>query len=288
MVDPEPRRGSIPRPHGKVPVIEDMDDFTESINILCHGDTGSGKTVLWSKLPDMLVLAIEEGTVSAKRQGSTAKVVRIRTWPEFVATFEWLRDGGSMKVGGKTIKADDFKWVMLDSVTSIQTLLIRYVMEMVTKANPARDPHIPSQGDHFKFQLWLKEVVQDFNSLPHNVVWLSRSMVKDDPDGNEIIVPQIEGKDYGISAWVCGEMHLLCYLKKEAKGKDGMTRKLYTNEHPMYWCKDRYDVLPHIIANPDARKIVRLIEGSGSTPVASSVSTRKPTTAAKKKTARRK
>ena len=111
MADAEPRRGSIPRPHGEVPIIEEMDDFTESINILCHGDTGSGKNVLWGSLEDMLILAIEEGTISSKRHGSTAKVMKIRTWPQFVATYEWLRDGKSMKVGGKTYKADDFKYV---------------------------------------------------------------------------------------------------------------------------------------------------------------------------------
>ena len=49
------------------PDIEDLDDYTESINILCHADTGAGKTVMWSRLPNVLILAVEEGAVSAKR-----------------------------------------------------------------------------------------------------------------------------------------------------------------------------------------------------------------------------
>lgn len=292
MADGQPSKGSIPRPHGDVPLIEEMDEFTESINILCHSDPGGGKTRMWSQLPKTCILAVEEGTVAAKRGGSDAVVMKIRSWPDLVAAYEWWRDRGTMKVKGKTYNAEDFEWLMIDSITSAQTLLIRYIMEMVTKANPARDPHVPAQGDYFKWQLWMKEMVQDFNALPINVVWLARSMVKDDPDGNEIIVPLIEGKDYGISAWVCGEMQLLCYLKKETEGKgtDAKTvRKLYTNEHSRYWCKDRYDVLPHIIKNPDANKIVALIKSSGSEPAKASVkSTRKPTTAAKKATTRRK
>jgi hypothetical protein len=268
----------VQRPTAKVPPIGEMADMTETMNFLCHGDSGSGKTVLWSMLPKMCILAIEEGTVSAKRQHSAAKVQRVKTWPELVAAYEWWRDGGEMVIDGVTYRAEDFEWLMIDSATSAQVLLVRYVMEMVHLANPERDPHIPSQGDHFKFQLWLKEMIQDFNALDINIVWTARSMVKEDPDGMDIIVPLIEGKDYGLSAWACGEMHMYCYLKKEREGTGASAktvRKLYTNEHPMYWCKDRYDALPHVIKNPDARKIVALIEDSGKTPSGGTVETRR-------------
>jgi hypothetical protein len=60
---------------------------------------------------------------------------------------------------------------------------------------------------------------------------------------------------------------------------------LYTNEHATYWCKDRYDVLPHAIKNPDANKIIKLIDDSGSVPKSATVDTRKTTskTPSKKK-----
>lgn len=239
--------------------IEDIEDFNEPINILCHGDTGSGKNRLWGHLPRLVVLAIEEGTVSIKKAGiKGVKVIRCRSWPDIVRAYEWLREN-----------PETFDWVMVDSITKAQALCIRHIMEMVVKANPARDPLIPSQGDHFKWQLSIKQLVMDFNELPMNTVWLARSMIKENPDGDEIVVPSIEGKDYGISAWVCGEMSLLCYLRKERKGgkSDGkIVRKLYTNEHDKYWCKDWYDVLPHVIQYESeagvAAKIVKMIEDS--------------------------
>lgn len=263
------------------PEIVDLADFTESKNILCHADTGAGKTVLWAALPNILILAVEEGTVSAKRRlpppkpGTVRKVWRIKTWMELVAAYEWVRDNPGV-----------FDWVMIDSITKAQYLCIKHIMEVVVLANPSRDPHIPAQGDHFKWQLWVKEMVSDFNELPENIVWLARSMVKEDPDGTEIVVPAIEGKDYGISAWVAGEMHLFCYLKKvkEGKGADAkMVRVLYTNDHPTYWCKDRYDCLPPVIKNPDANKIIKLIDDSGSGPKSATVDTRKTTTKTPKK-----
>ena len=279
------------------PDIEDLEDYTETINILCHGDTGSGKTVLWSRLPNVLILALEEGTVAAKRwerdhpRPKAAGIIKVWKCPhlnDFVKAYEWCLEA---------IENDEFpfEWVIIDSVTAAQTRILRAIMEDVVKNNKTRDPDIPAIQDHFKWQLMLKRMVTDWNELPVNVVWLARSMNKEDPEGEDIVVPLIEGKDYQISAWVCGEMHLLCYLKKSSKGKDDsrkIVRKLYTNEHDMYWCKDRYGVLPYVIPNPDANKIVQTIIDSGASPQMETkpvkTSTTKKKAPAKKATAKSK
>ncbi len=239
----------------RAPKIEDIEDFAEVKNILCHGDPGAGKNRLWGHLPGLLVIAIEEGTVSIKKAGiKGVKVMRCRSWEDIVGAYEWLLE-----------HPDEFEWVMFDSITKAQALCIRHIMNMVVAANPHRDPHIPAQGDHFKWQLSIKQLVMDFNELPVNMVWLARSRNAENPDGEDIIVPAIEGKDYGISAWVCGEMSLVCYLKKETKDKKTV-RKLYTNEHPVYWTKDWFDVLPHVITFGSevgvARKIIMMLDES--------------------------
>lgn len=272
------------------PEIEDLSDFTESINILCHGDTGSGKTVVWSRLPNVLILAVEEGAVAAKRWEKDhprakslgiIKVVKVKSWDLLVEMYEWLRDNEG---------EHPFEWVIIDSVTAAQTRCLRAIMDKVVADNPKRDQDIPAIQDHFKWQLMMKRMVTDFNELPVNVVWLARSMNKEDPEGEDIVVPLIEGKDYQISAWVSGEVHLLCYLKKVRKGKGEnakMVRKLYTNEHAMYWCKDRYNVLPYVITNPDANKIVQMIIESGAAPeVSSKKPSAKKATGTKKKSRR--
>src|SRR6478609_9503521 len=162
---------------------------------------------MWSRLPNVLILALEEGTVSAKRWERThprpksagiIKVWKCPTLEDFVKAYEW---------------------VLIDSVTAAQSRILRAIMRDVVKNNKTRDPDIPAIQDHFKWQLMLKRMVTDWNELPVNVVWLARSMNKEDPEGEDIVVPLIEGKDYQISAWVCGEMHLVCYLKKTHKGK---------------------------------------------------------------------
>lgn len=272
------------------PTIINIEDFDEPMNILCHGDTGAGKNRLWGRLPNMVVLAIEEGTISIKKAGiKGVKVVRCRSWPDIVGAYEALRDTPEL-FWDDDIPVRD-RWVMIDSITKAQSMCIRHIMDIVILANPERDPHIPAQGDHFKWQLSIKQMVEDFNELPVNTVWLARSMVKENPDGDEIIVPSIEGKDYGISAWVCGEMSLLCYLRKTRKGKGEsaqILRKLYTNEHPTYWCKDWYDVLPHVVTFESevgvAQRLIDMIQGSGSSAAGGK---KKASSAAKKATTRK-
>lgn len=267
-----------------VPTIEDIEDFNEAINILCHGDTGAGKNRLWGHLPNLVILAIEEGSISIKKAGiKGVKVVRCRSWPDIVGAYQDLRDHPD-KYWEDDIPDKD-RWVMIDSVTKAQSMCIRHIMQMVVLANPARDEHVPSQGDHFKWQLSVKQFVEDFNELPMNTVWLARSMVKENPDGDDIIVPSIEGKDYGISAWVCGEMSLLCYLKKERVGTGAsakVVRKLYTNEHPVYWCKDWYDVLPHVVQFESeagvANKLINMIQGTQAAPRTKATPPKKKTT----------
>lgn len=232
------------------PQIIDIDDLQEPINILCHGDTGSGKTRMWSWLPNMLIIAIEDGVIAARAGGVTGtKVWRAPTWPDIVEAFEWLRDNPGV-----------FEWVLIDSVTKAQSVCLKHIMELVVKANPSRDPHIPSQGDHFKWQLSVKGMITDFNELPENVIWLARSMNRESPDGDDIVVPAIEGKDYGISAWVAGEMGVVCYLRKEMKDKK-VVRKLYTGEHPMYWARDRFNVLPPVMQFTSDKGIAEKIVG---------------------------
>ena len=67
-----------------------------SVNILIHGDSGSGKTTFAGSGRDNgkndLILAIENGTVSAARSGSQANVLQINTWEELNQAIDAIVD----------------------------------------------------------------------------------------------------------------------------------------------------------------------------------------------------
>lgn len=250
------------------PEIQDIDDFTESINILVYGDSGCGKTVMGSALPDLLIVAAEPGTVSAKRAGSRAKVWPIHEWNDLVKVRDYL-----------AYSQHPFKWVLMDSATKMQAICIRDIMRANVKANPKRDPHIPAIQDYFKWQLMMKEMVVDFNELSINTLWTAQKMVRDDPEGDPVILPLIEGKDYQISAYVCAQMDVVMHMDlTKVKSGSGVSieRRLITGNTPPYFAKDRYSILGDVIIRPDINKIIGLIQDSEKKPEA------KPTPAAKK------
>lgn len=243
--------------------IVDLDEFTESKNIMVYGDTGVGKTELIGYLPGkVLILSSENGTIVIKRMMSRLgispkeakrfKVWQIRSWQDLEEAFIWVRDYG-VKV---------FDWIAIDSATSVQQRAMRAAMEKAVKHNPAkRDIDLPDRGEHQKMQNAMKRMVGDFNELPVNVFWLAQAMRREDRDGNEIVLPFIMGKDYEVSAWVCAQMQAFAYYAKrpakvEVEGRRGkkitktVTQRVLIwdsfadSEKVTYWAKDRYQVMP--------------------------------------------
>lgn len=256
------------------PEIEDLSDVKESMNFLIYGDSGAGKTVFGSKLPNLLILRAEDGLVSAARSGAKAKVWPINEWNDMVKVFEYLQHD-----------SHPFDWVMVDSLTNLQQRCIRDILKDGVKKNPTRDQFIPQLQDYFKWQQMIKSMITDMNELPVNILWTAQAMVREDQEGEDIVVPLIEGKDYQISAWTMAQMDFVGYLglrKVKVRGSEDtrVVRQLITGDTPPYRAKDRYGVFPNAINNPDVNAMIKTITGTGSTeekPTATRRRTRKTT-----------
>lgn len=225
-------------------VVQDLDDYAESLNVLFYGDTGCGKTAELGTLRSVLILASEPGTDVIKRfrakyglSGKTyTKVWPIRSWANFEEAYKWIKDNPSA-----------FEWIAFDTLTSLQQRALRAILEKVVKDNPSRDPDIPAIQDHQKWQNIIKRFVTDFIELPVNTIWTAQAMQVENQEGDDIVVPLILGKDYGMSAWVCAQMGVLGYVQKRnaGKGKDKrLQRVLITSGSPPYtFSKDRSEML---------------------------------------------
>lgn len=222
--------------------IIDLEEYTESINALVYGPSNAGKTTLAGQLPNNLILATEQGTVSAARSSTKAKNVKvweIKKWSDLEEAFVYLRD-----------EDHPFEWVTIDSLTNMQQMMLREILGVANEKRPTgTDIDIPQIQDYQKWQNMFKRFVTDFNGLPINVLWTAQTMELEDSDGEEIVLPFIQGKKGEISRWVCAQMHLVMHYskKKRKKEDDAVVRRLLFEEHKGNFAKDRYGIFPRVV-----------------------------------------
>ena len=242
-----------------------LEDFDESINMLIHGDSGVGKTVFAGSAEKVLFIGTERGTISAKRQGSTADVWLVENWADIHKAHEYLANNDH-----------GYSWIAMDSGTAMQQYCLRWILDNAVKENPNRDPDIPAIQDHQKWQNSFKRFIKYFCDLPVNVLFTATTMRSEDEEGENIILPDFQGKGYGISQWVCAQMHVVGYISVRRRGKGDdkeIWRRIQFQTVPPYFGKDRYNCLGefndngHVVKpyidSPTLAQVDALIQGSG-------------------------
>ena len=236
-------------------VPEELTASNESANILIHGNSGVGKTTLIGSAPRAVFLSTEQGTISAKRTGSKAQLIRALDWDTIQAGIAWAY--------ANLTSAD---WLLVDSLTKMQILMIRGILSDIHEENDTRDLDIPGIQDHQKWQNMFMRFVDKIVDGPFNSILVTTSMIKEDPEGESIVLPSITGKDYTISNYVCAQMDEVFYLDVAPRQKNEPTvRRLRTQTFPPYFAKDRYGIFPRRIDIPDGEydTMARLIEQIG-------------------------
>jgi hypothetical protein len=213
--------------------------FAESINMMLYGDPGSWKTGTAGMAPRAVFLSTEKGVVAAKRLGSTAQVLRCPDWDSVEAALDWI-----------DANPDAYDWLIIDSLTKMQVLLIRWILEVAKEDNEARDLDIPAIQDHQKWQNMFKRFVDRIVDMPINTIFIATAMHKEDAEGEDLVIPDIQGKDYAISGYITAQMDVVMFIGVEGRpgeDEDSVHYMLTEAWGPYQWCKDRFMALPRRI-----------------------------------------
>lgn len=258
------------------PIIE-MSEYKESVNLLVYGNSGVGKTPWAATVPGSLIVAADNGTISAARAGSKAKVWPIKDWSDFEEAQKWLRAGG----------AGQFPLVVLDGLTMLREKCMRFVLDREHERNGARDLFIPAQPDHQAVQNMIKYTVEKFCDLPVHTVFTALPMHVESRSGDEVVVPLVHGQKGDLSHYVAGLMDAYGYMERTENDKGRSVARIHWAPYNEYTGKDRFGVLAPYTDNVDLPEILERIEGSGSPEARATARSRSTRTAARRPAARR-
>ena len=196
----------------KIVSIQDDDSF---VNILIYGDSGTGKTVWCGSDDKVLFVAPEDnsdGLLSAALAGSSADKWPVKTWEDIVEAFDWLSEQETI----------DYNWIVVDSLTEMQMMAMREILDRAVEENPSRDPDIPQLQDWQKYYEMVKRMIKAFNGLPCNILYTALSRQTEDEDGTEYLLPDLQGKKDNYAKQVVSWMTSFgCLQIKRVKTGDG-------------------------------------------------------------------
>jgi hypothetical protein len=211
-----------------------MANYAPSINWLLYGPEGHGKTVLAGGAPNAVFLSSEPGgPVSAKRAGSTAGLIICPDWEHALS---------GVRYADKHLGPDDF--LIIDSHTRLQLEYIRWLLREKNRAKPTRDLDIPAIQDHQKWQNGFTRWTDHIIKAQYNSIFVALDMIKENEDGDDIVMPSFTGKNYAIAKYISAQMQVVSYyaVSSTASTDDETIRRALFQPYPPYIAKDRYAV----------------------------------------------
>jgi hypothetical protein len=222
--------------------VEELTAFNPSKNLMIYGPSGHGKTVLAGGTPNAVFLSTEGGVVSAKRTGSTARLIRAPDWEHALSGVKWADDN---------LGKED--WLIVDSHTRLQLEYVRWLLRMKNLENSARDLDIPALQDHQKWQNAFMRWTDHIISAPYNSIFICAEMRRENEEGDLEVLPQIRGgKNLEVCRYISSQMDVALYYaisdRATEANEDGLIiRRALAQPYPPYFAKDRYKALGRFI-----------------------------------------
>jgi hypothetical protein len=245
-------------------LIEDVDEGELLVKALFYGDFGKGKTTLGATFPKpMLIIDVNErGTDSVRGEYERGDVKRFKVteWEQIVDIYWYLQ----------TAK-HPFKSVMIDTLTQLNDLTLKYVMQKDSDIDASVDLEMPHQRHYGMSGQIMREWILKYRNLPMNVVFNCQEKRKKDEDAIVDEEPQVGPelspsvlRTAGAAVGIIGH----CFVR-EVDGEDGKTKThfgLRVGPSSQYRTKIRVPksqsaVVPKVIYDPSYDKLVAVMKG---------------------------
>jgi AAA domain-containing protein len=222
----------------------------QKMRLLCYGEPGVGKTTLALSFPRPFVINTDDGLISGAIQGLGGIEYAPEGWREFEAIYWWAK-----------AHSDAFDTVVIDSITTVQRLLMDELVEATYDKKGANSPvmeFVPEQATYLATQRQIGRILNDFRMLGKHMVvtaGVREKMGKKSADVSPGIFSVLSHWSSVIGQYVV--------VTKDAEGKtyDPPMRALLTAPSSDREAKSRFQSLTPYVANPTFDKVWTAVLG---------------------------
>lgn len=277
VADPPPSRPSqaVEQELGGDDWFVGLDDVVDFTNTLLYGREGSGKTTALARIANaashlpkgkgkVLIINAEGGLKLRPLRNRGVDTSRIVLWPD-PAKHERVTHQSLDRIHRRVksdLEADPESWfaVGFDSASEIHIAILDTVQQKRVKkiADQGKDvdPDFVDIADYGTMSKLFRDVLRKFRDLPcHFVVTALERRDVDKDTGKPQYGPAVTP---GLQSDLLGYVDFVLMLKSE--DEDGPYRAL-TRANSRYRAKDRFDVLPKVMADPYMDRILQYVTG---------------------------
>ena len=232
--------------------------------MLVYGLGGAGKTWFASSsgLKTLIIDFNEKGSISVKRQPNVF-VYTVRYWKDLDAIYWYLKNADH-----------DFEVVVLDTVTSMALIGMKWVLGDDAARDANRDPLMPDKRSWGKLGEVLKTSFLNWCNLEMHVIFTAHERTttyEDDEDASTLTVthPALSPSPRdALISWVhiVGRIYKRKVSKKQKgdKSKKVTERRILVGDHDRYMTKLRQDptsevLVPEIIRQPTLKYFIETV-----------------------------
>lgn len=241
-------------------------EVTRRPKILVYGRNKKGKTTFGvsAGVEKTLVLDPEHGTVEMKSKNP--HVWPIETWEDIDDAYNFLRHG-----------KHNYEWVVVDGLTRISNMSLRYVMRIAEERSLDRQPGMVQQRDYGKSGELMRELLTKFHNLPLGVIYTAQERMIEAEDSEEDVDIETSAAMYvpdlpkGVRGMVNSLVDVIARIYvvrvEDANGKEVAERRVWLGESVKYDTGYRSEyVLPDMLRRATVPRLVKLMrEGTLST-----------------------
>jgi len=252
-------------------MIEPVSQIENTLKVVLYGGAGTGKTTTAASFPGPIldIDVTEKGTASVSDVKGLS-VLRPQEWQDVVDAFWYVKS------------EKKFKTVMIDTVSNLQDLAIRQILEDAGKDDEESGWGIMTRRQWGQASTMMKALLGDFRDLSMNVVFIAHDRVsnagEEAEEGMEDgqIMPQVGPRLMpSVASWLNAAVGIIgnSFVRERSRevkiGKKKVVKRqveycLRVGPHAYYTTKLRKPksiVVPAFVTDPTYDRIIAVMRG---------------------------